>query len=64
MPKDHSNEEPGRGWVACSLSKSFRSSEAYPPSSPLLHLSEVSEKFEQLLEERGSVRLPLEQPEG
>lgn len=45
MPKDHRSEELGRGWVACRLSKSFPTSEASPPSSLLLHPSEVSETF-------------------
>lgn len=55
LPKDLSNEEPGRGWVACRLSKTFPTSEASPPSSLLLYLSEVSETFQQLLEEGSSV---------
>lgn len=61
MSKDCSNEERERGWVACRLSKSFPTSEAYPPSS-LRHPSEVSETFEKLLEKE--VPLPLEQAEG
>lgn len=54
MPKDLSNEEPGRGWGACRFSKTFPTSEASPPSFLLLSLSEVSETFQQLLEEGGS----------
>lgn len=54
MHKDLSNEEPGRGWVACRLSKTFPTSEAFSPSSLLCHPSEVSKTFELLQEEGGS----------
>lgn len=63
MPLDLGNEEPGRGWVACRLSKSFLTLEASPHFS-LLHPSEVSETFEQLLEEGGSFALEQAGSEG
>lgn len=54
MHKDLSNEEPGMGWVACRLSKTFPTSETFSPSSLLCHPSEVSKTFELLQKEGGS----------